>query len=823
MAKPSGTFRQTLRRLTLSPRFTIVAVLTLAAAVGANAAMFGVLNGVLLKPLPYPEPDRLVGVWHTAPGLNIKDLNMAPSNYFIYREQSTTFEDVGLYNGAQVSVTGTGEPEQVPGLMVTDGVLPLLRVTPAAGRFFTKDDVNPDGPETILLGHAFWLRKFGGNPAAVGQMLNIDGTARQIVGVLPRNFRFLDFRDPAVVMPMRFNRTTMKLGQFSYQGLARLRPNATIPQANADIARMLPIVWRAFPPPEGFSLALFQQAHIDANVRPLKQDVVGDIGGPLRVLMGCIAMVLLIACANVANLWLVRLEARRRELSLRAALGAGRGRIARELLLEALLVGAASGVVGIVIAAVALRGFVTARPVGIPRLSEIRFDTATALFTFGIALLGSLLFAALPILKYMTARQSTGMRDAGRSLTMTRDQHHVRSGLVVAQVALALVLLIGSALMIRTFLAMARVDPGFGDPATVQTFRVFLPESAAKEPDRVIQAFKDVRARLRAIPGVSATAVAAGVPLDSNHWTDPVFAQDRAYREGELGKLRRFKFVLPGYFDAIGTRLIAGRDITWGDIQTRLPVAIISRGFAVEYWNSPQQALGKRIRVASTDDWREVIGVASDVYDDGVSQEPVSMVYWPMIQNRFEGDAVSLRRSATFIVRTPRAGTEALQKDLRQAVWSVNPNLPLFSVQTLGELYRRSMARTSFMLTLLGVAGSMALLLGVVGLYGVIAYSVSQRTNEIGVRMALGAQPSLLIGMFLRDGLRLILVGVVCGVGGALAAVRLMSALLFQVSPVDPATYLLVSAGLIVTSLLATYLPSRRAASINPAIALRGE
>jgi predicted permease len=801
----------------------LVAALTLAAGVGANAAVFGVLHGVLLKPLAYPHPEELISVWHNAPGVNLTDVNMAPSNYFVYREQSTAFQDVGMFQPDQVSITGSGEPDQVPAIDLTDGVLPMLGVTPAAGRLFTRDDDSPAGPATAMLGHAYWTQKYGGKPSVVGQTLQIDGEPRQVIGVLPRDFHFLDRPDPAVVLPLRLDRNKTRLGQFSYIGLARLKPGVTLEQANADVARMLPIVLRSFPAPEGFALKLFEEARFGPNVRPLKNDIVGDVGGPLKVLMGCMAIVLLVACANVANLWLVRLEGRRRELALRAALGAGRLRIVGELMLECLILGGASGLGGMAIAWAALRSLVAFAPTGLPRLREIQFEWTTALFTLGLAMVASVLFGALPILKYVAARPAGSMREGGRSLSQTREQHRVRGGLVVAQVALALIVLIGSGLMIRTFLAMTHVDPGFADPARVQLFRVYIPPSSVPEPDRVVRTFEAIRQRLQAVPGVTSVAVATSVPMDGNQSNDPVFAQDRGYREGELPKLRRFKFVMPGYFATVGTALIAGRDVTSREIEHHTPVAIISRNFAVEYWNRPEQAIGKRIRVGTKDDWREIVGVAADVHDDGVSQDATSIVYWPIIQERFESDPITVRRTVTFVLRTPRAGTDALFTDIRQAVWGVDPNLPLFSTTTLDELYRRSMARTSFTLILLGVAGAMALFLGIVGLYGVIAYSVSQRTREIGIRMALGAQPGLLIRMFLRDGLTLAVLGVVLGVVAALAAVRLMSSLLFHVSATDPMTYVVVSAALVITSLVATYVPSRRAAAVHPAIALRTE
>ena len=822
MLKSSGQFRQVLRRLIHAPRFTIVAVLALSAGVGANAAVFGVLNGVLLKPLPYPEPDRLVGVWHTAPGVNIPNVNMAPSNYVIYREQSTTFQDIGLYAGDVAGVTGSGEPEQVPGLYVTDGVLPMLGVTPAYGRLFARADGETKAPRTAMLGYAFWQKKFGGNPSIVGQTLTIDRDLHEVIGILPRDFHFLDREDPAVVRPLRFDRASLHLGQFSYDGLARLKPGVTLAQASADVNRMLPIVMRSFPAPEGFSLKMFSDAHIAANLRPLRNDVVGDIGGLLKLLMGCIAVVLLIACANVANLWLVRLEGRRREIGVRAALGAGRMQIAAELMLECLLLGGASAVAGLAIAFGALRGLVWLAPVGVPRLRDITIDVNTWLFTVGIALAASVLFGGLPIWRYAAAAPGAGMRDGGRSLSQSREQHRVRATLVVAQVALALVLLIGSGLMIRTFLAMTRADPGF-NPSNAQVVRIYIPESTVKDPDQVIRTQETMRQKLQAIPGVSAVGVGTDVPMDGDGWHDPVFAQDRTYRDGDLPAVRRFKFVLPGYFGVVGTSMIAGRDITWPELEHHAPVAIVSRNLAVELWGTPADALGKRIRVGNADDWRDVIGVVADVYDAGVAQPAPSIVYWPMIQERFESDKINLRRNAAFTIRTTRAGSDALLKDVRQALWSIDKTLPIYGARTLEQNFRQSMARTSFTLILIGVAGVMALMLGVVGLYGVVAYSVSQRTHEVGIRMALGAQPDAVTRMFVHDGLRLTILGVICGVAGALAAVRLMASLLFHVSAMDPVTYALVSFGLVTTALIASYVPSRRAAATDPAIALRGD
>jgi len=597
----------------------------------------------------------------------------------------------------------------------------------------------------------------------------------------------------------------------------------TLEQANADVARMLPIVVNSFPAPPGFSINLFQDAKIAPYVRPLKQDVVGDVGGVLWVLMGSIGMVLLIACANVANLLLVRMEGRRQELALRSALGASWGRIAGELLLESLILGLLGSIVGLGLAYGALKVLVAIAPAGLPRIDEVGINAPVLLFTLMVAMLASLLFGCVPILKYAGSRLTTGIREGGRGLSQSKEQHRARNSLVVVQVALALVLLICSGLMIRTFRALTRVNPGFSGAAELQTFRIFIPETRVKEPERVIRMEEEILHKLEAIPGVSSVSIGTRLPMDGDGWHDPILIQGRTYAEGEFPPLRLFKFVSPGYLKTVGTPLVAGRELTWSDTYNKVPVAMISENLAREYWGEPARSLGQRIQVSTKDDWREIIGVAGDVHDDGVNKKPPTSVYWPLLQARFESDDISLRRDVAFIVRSPRAGSEVFLKDVREAVWSADANLPLANVHTFDYFYRRSLARTSFTLIMLGVAGSMALLLGVVGIYGVIAYSVSQRTREIGIRMALGAQRPTLTGMFVRHGLLLTGVGVGCGLMGAVLLMRLMSSLLFHVNPVDPVTYGTVSLGLAATAWLASYLPSRRAATIDPVDALRAE
>jgi len=825
MATFNDQLRQVLRRLGRAPLFTIITLITLGVGVGANTVIFSVLEGVLLKPLPYPHPEQLIGVWHQAPGVGITNLNMSPSIYFIDREQNTTFQDLGVYDGDSLSVTGAGEPEQVRGLDVSDGTLPMLGVKPALGRLFTREDDSPSAPDTVLLAYGYWRQKFGGATSVIGRSITVDGKPREIIGVLPQGFHFLDYEDVSLVVPFKWDRSKIKLGNFSYQAMARLKPGVTMAQASADVARMLPIANRSFPAPEGFSAALFEKAQIAPNLRPLKQDVVGDIGKVLWVLMGSIAMVLLIACANVANLLLVRVDGRRQELAIRAALGAGWGRIATELMFESVVLGLLGSLLGLALAFGALQVLVALAPTGLPRIHEIGIDLPVLLFTFAIAMFSSLLFGSIPIFKYAGAHLNTGLREGGRALSQSRQQHRARNVLVVVQVGLALVLLICSGLMIRTFRALMHVPPGFTGPDAVQTFRFYVPETEIPDSDRerLVRMDQELLGKLGAIPGVSSVSFSSAIPMDGRNSMDLLFAEDRAYAEGELPPVRRFKFVSPGFLATMGTALIAGRDITWEDTYQRIPVAMISESFAKEYWRDARSALGKRIRVGNTDDWRQIVGVVGDVYDDGVDKPAGSSVYWPVMMDRFEGQKEMLRRGIGFVIRSPRAGSQAFLNEVRATVWSVDPNIPLANVHTLGYFYTQSMARTSFTLVMLAVAGAMALLLGIVGIYGVIAYSVSQRTREIGIRMALGAQKKALVGMFVQQGLWLAGVGILCGLGTAFAVMRLMSSLLFKVSPVDPVTYGAVALGVVLTAYLACYLPSRRAASVDPVDALRAE
>ncbi|MEO8658482.1 MAG: ABC transporter permease, partial [Bryobacteraceae bacterium] len=738
-----------------------------------------------------------------------------------YTDENRVFQDVGMYALETASITGVAQPEEVPGLSVTHGFLPALRVQPALGRPFTSTDTDTHGELTVMLSDGYWRSRFGGDPSAIGRRILMDGEAREVIGVLPASFEFLD-RPISFLLPLRVNRAEIRLISFCCQGIARLRPGVTLAQANADVARMLPLAPLKFAINPGFSPDSYAASRIAPRLRPLKDVLVGDVGTTLWLLLGTVGIVLLIACANVANLLLVRAVGRRQEFAVRAALGAGWGRIASELITESLLLGVAGGALGLALAYAALRTLAASDFSHLPRLHNTSIDPTVLTFTLLVSLASGLLFGVIPVFKYGRPHPSNALRGGGRSLTDSKERHHTRSVLVVVQVALALVLLIGSGLMIRTFRALRGVDPGFTGAAQVESVRISIPEMQVKEPERAVRAQEAILHRLEAIASVSRVAMINYLPLEGGN-NDPIYAKGHSAAPGEVPAIRRYKFISPGYVATVGARLVAGRDLTWTETFNQTPVALVSENLAREIWRDPQSAIGKRIRSTLKDDWREVIGVVADLRDNGIDQKPPTIVYWPLLQKNFESTPITAMRTVAFVIRTPRASSTSLREDIERAVAAVNPNLPLAEVKTLGSVYDLSLARTSFTLLLLLIAGGMALFLGIVGLYGVISYSISQRTREIGIRIALGAPVMDVTGMFVRHGLVLSGAGVICGLAGAFALTRLMKSLLFDISPSDPMTYGTASLTLLLAAAIASYVPARRATRVDPVEALRAE
>ena len=788
-----------------TPAFTVVAILTLALGIGATSAIFSVVYGVLLKPLPFEEPERLAGLYHRGPGLNMAEMNQGPVTYFTYLDNQRSFEGIGAWDGSEVTITGPGEPERVEALAVTDGLLPLLRVRPLLGRFFSAEDDRPRTPRRAVLSYSYWQRRFGGARDVVGQTIEIDSVRVDIAGVLPASFQFLRTK-PAVLLPMQLDRAEPKFVSFGFQAVGRLKPGVTFAQANADVARLIPLVEQV----PGYA-----SIRLQPDVRPLAQDVIGNTGRILWILFSTVGIVLLIACANVANLFLVRAEARQQELAVRAALGASRGRIARALLSESVILGLAGGAMGLLFAQGAIGLLRWLAPASLPRVQEIAIDPVVLAFTLAASLLSGLLFGLLPAMRLWTPN-TTALKESGRRATGSSSRQQTRNTLVVAEIAMALVLLIVSGLMIRTFAALLRVEPGFSHPEAVQTFRINVPPALVADNQQMVRTHQQIAERLRQVPGVVSVGLASAITMDGEHNGNPLFIEHVNVPRGEIPRLRRFRSIAPGFFEAMGNRIVAGRDITWAEMSQSRPIVIVSEKLAREYWREPAEALGKRVR-GFIPTWYEIVGVAGDERDDGMNQPATAIVYWPIVNDTY------LRRTMAYAVRSSRVGSPGFLRELQQAVWSVNANLPLAAVKTLEEIQADSIAQTSFAMVMLAIAAVVALLLGVVGIYGVLAYMAAQRTREIGIRIALGAQAGDVRRLFLRHGATLAGAGIGLGIAAALGLTRVLSALLFGVGPMDPLTYVAVSVLLGVVALLAAWLPARRASRADPAIAMRAE
>ncbi len=785
------------------PGFAATAVLTLALGIGASTAIFSVVYGVLLKPLPFDDPAGLVSLKQVAP--HGAGGNHGSATYLTYRENQRVFENIGAWDGTEVSITGGGDPERVPALLVSSSTLPLLRVQPAIGRSFSEEDDVPGRPLHVILTHGYWQSRFGGIGDIIGTPLVVDGRPAEVIGVLPPSFKFLRLR-PAVLLPLPLDVNAPRGISFGFQALARLKPGIGLREANAEVSRLIALL-----PP------VFARLELQPNVRALSDDVIGDIGNILWILLAAVGVVLLIACGNVANLFLVRAEGRHQEFAMRTALGASRSRIARALLSESILLALVGGVVGMALASAAIGVLRTIAPVELPRVDDITISTQVLLFTLAISVASGVLFGVVAVLRF--GRPSVAaLKEGGRSTSDAPGRHRTRHALVVGQVALALTLLIVSGLMIRTFIAMREVRPGFTQPEDVQTFRIAIPAGLISDPQQAARTHHNVADRLAQVPGVISVGMATHITMDGEDNGNGFEMENVTVPEGQVPPLRRYKSFAPGFVETMGNRMVAGRSITWADVYEQRPVIVISEALAREYWKEPADAIGRRARTFNNrGPWREIVGVSGDERDDGLNHPATAIVYLPMLNPDFRW------RTMAYAVRSSRVGTAGFVRELEQAVWSVNPNLPLATIETLSEIQERSMAQTAFAMTMLAIAAAVALLIGVVGIYGMIAYVVAERTREIGIRMALGAQLGDVRGMFIRQGLVLTAIGITCGIGIALGVTRVLSTLLFGVGSADPATYAVVSAALAVATLVATYVPARHASRIDPIAAMRSD
>jgi predicted permease len=664
-----------------------------------------------------------------------------------------------------------------------------------------------------MLSYAYWQREFGADPSVIDRVITINARPHSIIGVMPAGFHFAGGSD--VVLPIKIN-PARPVPVFRLLGVARLKAGVTMAQANADVDRILAL-WKVNYPMGPTNP--FRNTRYGSSLRPLKQEVVGDIGRTLWVVMATIGFVLLMACANVANLLLVRTDGRSQELAIRTALGARATRLARLLLAESLTLALIGGVLGVAIAYGAARLLVQLAPASLPRLAEVSIDAATLTFGLTVSLVTGVMFGAAPIIKY--ARAPVPMMSVGRTVTSSRQRSQF--ALVALQVALSLVLLVSAVLMIRTFQALTHVDPGFARPERVLTFSISIPPTEIAEAEQVTRQQQQILQSIGRIPGVASAGFTSRLPMDITGRTSmPIEAEGRPADPRPIS--RQIRLVSPGLFHSLGTGLLAGREFDWTDIFDRREVAMLSANLARDLWGSPQAAIGKRISGGISGTWREVIGVTADLHDQGVHLPPTAMAFLPArLHDQAFGIRDFLPRRVSFVVRSDRRDTETFIGEVRNAVWAVNANLPLAQLRSLEDLYEQSLARTSFTLVMLVIAATMALLLGVFGLYGVISYAVAQRRREIGIRMALGAQVRQILALFVRRGLIVTGAGVALGLAGAVAFTQLMRALLFGVSPYDPTAFVSVTILLGTAAFIATYLAARGAILVNPVETMRAE
>ena len=805
------------RALRRNPGFTLAAVLTLSLGIGANTALFSVVNGVLLRPLPYGQPERLVALQNRWDG-NDGESSISPAEYFDYLDQLTAFERIGVSTPAIVSITGEGEPERLPATAVSAGVLPLLGVAPVAGRVFAPQEDVPS-PEVVILSYELWQRRFSGTESVLGRRIIVNGLPRTVIGVMPAGFRVpddLSSTTPAeVFIPLGLHRDSVRIrGSHYLTGVARLRRGASVEQGRADIGTVASRFVARFPSdyPE--------KMQFRASVTPLLESVVGEVRPVLVILLAAVGFVLMIACANVAGLLLSRTEGRRREMAVRTALGAGRGRLVRQLLVESIVLALFGGLVGVGLAVLGTRGLVSLRPPDLPRLDAIGVDTRVLLFALAASTVVGVLFGLLPAIQATRLDVQSMLREAGRGFAGSRRQG-ARRVLVVGEVALALVLLVGAGLMTRSFVGLLSVDPGYRVDH-VLTVPVTLPAARYEEDERVIGFFRELTRRVAGLPGVTTAGAVAGVPLVAERGDIGINIPERPLPAGGTRRRADWQVVTPGYFQAMGMRLLRGRGIEDADQANTPGVVVINQALANKYW-AGEAPIGKRFILGGRAGPGEVtiVGIVGDVRHTSLASAPEPEMYLAHTQFRFWGGG-GILRSLSLVVRTA-AEPSTLTRAVRAEVAAFDPQLPLGTFRTMEEVRGESVSQPRFLMFLFSVFSIVSLAIAVVGIYGVIAYGVAQRRKEIGIRVALGARPSTVAGMVVRQGMGLAVLGIALGLLMAFALTRFLSGFLFSVTPTDPITLGIVTLSLAAAALAATYVPALRATRTDPVEVLRAE
>jgi predicted permease len=811
--------RSAARSLAKAPRYTIVAVLTLSLGIAATTAVFSVVNGVLLRPLEFDDPDRLVNIRSTAPGIGYDAFPLSPDVYFLYAKEAGLFEDAAIFQGNTASLTGEGEPERVRAAIASRSLFSTLGVEPQLGRVQSAEEDLPDARKVVLISHGLWERRFGGDPSVVGRPMEIDGESREIVGVMPRGFDYPG-DETQLWVPLGMDPESPPAGTFGWNAIARLPEGMTSAQVEA---RLVPVVGRLKESLAGTAggptyIAFLDNGQYAPVVHYMKDDLVDTMQRPLWILLGTVGFVLLIACANVANLVLIRAEGRRRETAVRVAMGASRGSLARHQLTESSVLAAMGGALGILLAWIAVPIVLAKAPPELPRLSEVGVDARVLLFALAATALSAVLFGVAPLVRRGQSETLDDLRQGGRGNTAGRERRRGRNLLVVAQTSLALVLLVGSGLLIRSFRETLTTDLGF-DPADKLTFGLALPQSRYPNATSAAQLHERMRERLEAIPGVISVGVVSQLPISQNASGTAHEIETHPTQPGELPPMLHYGWASEGWLETMDIRLISGRTLNGTDHLDRAGSVVVNRTLAERIWPG-EDPLGKRLRTTGdSTPWITVVGVVESVLQEGSREEPQAMIYYPLVGP--SGDDGYEPRVGSYVIHAPNA--ETLLPSVREAVWEIDADLPLADVRTMDDIVARSVVELSFTMFTLGIAALLALALGGIGLYGVLSYAVARRVNEIGVRLALGARSGEVLGMVVWDGVRVAALGLVVGLIGAAALTRLLEGILFGVKALDPITFVAMSAVLMSVATLAAYLPARRAARVDPASSMRME
>ena len=796
--------------------FTAVAIIALALGIGANSAIFSVVNAVVLRPLPYRDSERLVALWGNIHQEGLEELELSAPEFTDFRARADAFDGVAAYNVQGFNLTGAGEPERIQGAAVSATLFPLLGVAPQRGRALLEAEDKPGSDQVVVISHALWQRRFGSDPNVAGRAVTLDGQSATVVGVMPASFHFPD-TDTDIWKPIAFDADLLSennRGSHFLNVIARLKPGVSFDQAQAATVSLAHGIGaeHAGNYPRGF----------DAKLRPLREEIVGDARRPLLIIFGAVGLVLLIACANVANLLLSRAAARGREMAVRAALGASRWRIVRQLLTESVLLALAGGTCGLLLALWAVDLLVALAPAGTPRVEEIGLDLRVVGFTFAVSFVTGVVFGLAPALQAAKTDLNEALKEGSRGASDGPRRQRLRGLLVAAEFALSLVLLVAAGLLIKSYARIQAVSPGF-DPEHVLTMRLVLPDAKYKDGGAKRAFFETLTARLKTLPGVEAVGANNLLPFNGYGGSRSFMIEGRPVPPGSPHPEEQLRFITPGYFAALSIPVLRGRDFDARDTDGAPRVAVVSRAMAERYWPG-EDVVGKRIAYSGigrgdTPKWIEVVGIVGDVKHRSLDLPAQPHIYVPAYQPLFAG----FNLPPLYVAIRAQSDAAALASAVRREVMALDPEQPVANLKTMRQRLAESVAQRRFQMTLLGVFAACALLLAAVGIYGVMSYTVARRTHEIGVRVALGAQTRDVLRLVLRQAMTLALVGVGAGLVGALAATRLLASLLYGVSASDPVVFAGVALLLTLVAVVASYIPARRATKVDPMVALRYE